>query len=452
MSNAEETACHMALRILEEQHGVVDAFACLGSSSWVTIKNVAFEASLEHLGVVRLSRLGVLSRRGLALVLRSAWHYLQMLRVRRPMWLFVGAGSGLFESSGVVLDSYLPVEAWERAPDANPRLLYTLSATHVDHLARHVDYLREHRAIIFSFLISPLRTLLARLILPAFSLNRRLRAKCEEVSHYLCSHSVRIAPGQIAYLHARFAAGVLLYRLFLAPFKIERAFVVSAYSNAEICAVLRERRIPVEELQHGIIGRIHRGYNYATRNPRLPTPDIVRVYNEFWHTELLDAGYYKASAVVVSPRLKYVLAESEHRAFEFDYVAFTGQGICLAEIEQFVREFATLESELHLVYIPHPNESREYTARLETAASGCARVHILTQRTHSTERLIIDSVAHISIYSSCHFDAIHYKGKTYVLDVLPENALGYYLARRPEQFTAIRSASELLRKIHQHDS
>lgn len=56
----------------------------------------------------------------------------------------------------------------------------------------------------------------------------------------------------------------------------------------------------------------------------------------------------------------------------------------------------------------------------------------------------MNSVAHVSIYSSCHFDSVHYLGKTYVFDALPENIMHYYAKRAPEKFVLIKSYADLI--------
>ena len=115
----------------------------------------------------------------------------------------------------------------------------------------------------------------------------------------------------------------------------------------------------------------------------------------------------------------------------------------------FVADYVALDSPVHLVYAPHPTEGEDYIARVRAAAGEHPRVHVIEKPVATTERLIIDSVAHLSVYSSCHFDAIHYKGKTFVLDVLDDNLMHYYTQRHPEAKKTVTSAAALLKHLRE---
>jgi hypothetical protein len=262
----------------------------------------------------------------------------------------------------------------------------------------------------------------------------------------LANHGMTVPASQIVKVHARFIAGYVAYAMLLALVRITDAYIVSAYSYSDIVAALKRKGCKITEVQHGLIGPMHRGYNYAVKSRRLPVPDRVQVYNDFWRSELIEAGFFEQDAIEVGRRLKYALAEAEVEDARPPYILFSGQGLLNEEVK-FIRDFASTDTEVHLLAIPHPIQSAEDVNILREAAGQDPRIHILAKKTSTTERLIMSSIAHVSIFSSCHFDALHYKGKTFVLDVIDQNIMHHYASLHPQMITLISSAREVLTKI-----
>jgi len=433
------------LRELEQRHDIAAGFATMGSSSWVTIKNAVFEHSLSHLNFKRHNRNQFFSWKLAVIIFVSVWHYLCCIARSRPAPLFIGAGSGLITGDDVTRDSYLPGALSSSQPGI-PRedLIYCLSADDLNRLWRQRNYLTDHQAILYSFVVAPLRAILARLVHPFIVRNNTVAIASRQVSECMREAGVDCPPGLITALHARFFAGHMLYRIAFAPLRISEAYVVSAYSNSESCAALRRKGVHITEVQHGIVGPTHRGYNYATHDPRLPVPDSICVYDDFWRTELLDAGFFPASAIEIGSRLKYQMAKNERVPLAGRYVVFTGQGILQEQVVAFIRGYGESRVSLPLVYIPHPTESEEYLEAIEREVRQQANVLLVRSTRCSTEALIMHSVGHVSIYSSCHFDSIHYLGRTFVFDVLPESVMHYYTRRRTDRFIPITSPAQFL--------
>jgi hypothetical protein len=429
---------------LERASNVVEKLSLFGSSSWVLIKNRIYERSHDYLGISKAVNSSFLSSMTVVLVLMTLWHYIREIFRFIPRDLFVGAGSGVMLFKGELLDSYLPQELSSQVGHPSDGTLYLLSANHVPTLWRQRVYLRNHSAIIYSFMIAPLRAVLGNFIWLFSFFNRKLRSIAEEISERLTEAEVCMPPREIIRLHSRFCAEYVLFRLFLFPLRIRRAYVVSAYSNSALCAVLRRMGVKIVEVQHGLIGPRHRGYNYATQSTLLPVPDTVAVYNTWWRDELVAAGYFGTHRVTISPRLKYQLAEKEVSPFDFPYIVLTGQGILAEQIVVFSVDFMMFGTPLHLVYVPHPNETDEYVSLIAERIGITHCFHVARNLQVTTERLIIDSVAHLSIFSSCHFDSIHYKGKTFVLDLLKDNLMHYYISRSPEMFVPVKSAADFI--------
>jgi len=255
-----------------------------------------------------------------------------------------------------------------------------------------------------------------------------------------------VTTAEIYAIHSRLIFYYYLYKIFLFPLRISKAYVVSAYSNTELVSILKEDEVEINELQHGLIGSTHRAYNYKCPSTLLPTPKNVYVYNDFWKKELLKAGYYQPEQVKVTGRLKYSLIDFDLNMAGKRFIIFTGQGGFYDEIfDLFTKaEKFLLSNGLELLYIPHPNEGVDTLCAFSKRLNDLTTVHILLNKSFTTEQYIYNSLAHISVYSSCHFDAIHYKNKTYVFDVMDNNPMGYYTSNYAENYVRIKNVAEVL--------
>jgi len=373
-----------------------------------------------------------LNLNGLKLILLSIFNYFKYIFKREERVLYVGAGSGLFEYENNILDSYLPEEL------ENEKLIYMLSAEYPDKLMKYKKYLKKHNIIIFSFLIAPLKMIITKLIYPF--INVKIENSFFDI---LSDNGNPITQKEINYIYSKFIVSYYLYKIFLIFFKIQKAYIVSSYSNTELISILKEKGIEVVELQHGVIGSVHRGYNYAIRDVLLPTPDKVFVYDNFWKEELIKAGYYDKNQIKVTGRLKYELIRKDITIYENRYIVFTGQGGFYKEIKELFKNSQSFleKNGIKLIYLPHPNEANKDIDTLVNNLNN--NLIILREKQFTTEQYIYNSLAHISVYSSCHFDAVYYKNKTYVFDIMNDNPMNYYISNFKEEFQVIQNIIEV---------
>lgn len=432
---------------LETDFDAASAFRYRNTSSWVRIKTV-IHGLLSDTGDTPLKAGNTLGLKSMALLLMSVGNYMKGLRQRHGKTaIYIGAGSGLFTYEGEVKDSYFPY-----ADVSADECLYWLSADYPEKLIKNRDYLTRNEVVIFSYIIAPLSAFFARFVRMKPSLFDK--AAADRIIDEVRKSGFDLAEEKIADSHALFIARYWLFRYLLPSRGIKKAYIVSAYSYSEICAVLKERGVEIIELQHGLIGPEHRGYNYAVRDERLPTPDSVNVYNDFWKQELVDAGYYPQDRIRATGRLKYKLIR-QNLHFERRFVVFTGQGILLDEVIRFLedgaRRIAEANIDLDILYLPHPNESESDIGKMRTALQRYASVKIGNPADLTTEECIYHSAAHVSIYSSCHFDSLFFKNRSYVFDAMENNPMRYYMDKYPDKFVRTRALADLMGDIECSD-
>lgn len=240
-----------------------------------------------------------------------------------------------------------------------------------------------------------------------------------------------------------YAVGYYFYYYFFKLTKPIKCYIVSAYSKSDLCAACIKSSIPVFEIQHGIVGAEHRGYNYYAKNFRssvtIPTPQKIIVTNNFWKKELLGAGYFQEKQIIVGENYKLARVNTEFSK-QFQYVVFSGQGIDYDSIERFYikSEDYLSANNYRLLYKPHP---REDIVIIKKRFSKYPLLHIY-EGIETAETLIYKSIAHVSFYSSCHFDAVEMKGKTLILRNKLSLLMNRYVDKYPNQFVVINSLGE----------
>lgn len=423
------------LLILETEFDAISIFKYKQTSSWINIKNYLYSLTLNGVVSNNFSKRDIISKNGLILILMSIKNYLLNIVNKKERVLYIGAGSGLFYYKDEILDSYFPLDCSDKD------IIYMLSADHAKKLMHYYPFINTKKVIIYSYLIGPLKIFLTKI----FKIFVKIKIE-DNFIKFLNNNKMITSKKELHNIHANFLITTILYKIFFFPLNIKKAYIVSAYSNTEICSVLRDRGIEIIELQHGIIGNVHRGYNYVTNNLLLPTPNKVNVYNEFWKNELIYAGYFTEENINITGRLKYQLIDKNISIFDNNFIVFTGQGGFYNDIEKLFIDSANylLLNKIQLIYIPHPNEMiGESLNLLKKVANNFKNIIIIEHKIFTTEQYIYNSIAHVSVYSSCHFDSVHYKNKTYVFDVMDDNPMDYYSNQFKEIFINIKTLEEI---------
>jgi len=428
---------------IEKNFDVVSLFKYKDFSSWVAVKD-ALSTNLRKDGnppEMVFPKKDLFSKEAFYLIFISTVNYVKNVLNRKPRSLFIGAGSGLFENEKQVLDSYFPYKE-----ESTNDVIYFLNADYSKRLFKYKKHICKHNITIFSFIFSPLTFFLARII---FFFQKKKNISFDNIIQFLKREGFNIKIETLIWAHIKYISGYLLYFIVLRPLKINKVYVVSSYSNSDIIAVCKKRGIEIIEMQHGVVGETHRGYNYKLKDKRLPTPDMIYVYNSFWTKELLDAGFYSEKQIKEYGRLKYKLLEEQNFEIEEKYIVFTGQNLHNDEIKEFLKTSNQLliDNSIRMFYIPHPNESQKAIDALQTYFAHCNSVVIIKEKKFSTEKYILDSIAHISLFSSCHFDAIHFKGITYIADIIDNNPMEYYVQEMDSRFIKINTITEIFKNI-----
>lgn len=238
-----------------------------------------------------------------------------------------------------------------------------------------------------------------------------------------------------------------LYGLLLRQVRPKFLLLVTAYSDHALVAAAKELGIKVIEFQHGFINRYHPGYSWSTYalpyKTTMPIPDRLFLYGKYWQQELEINGFWQKELYSTgSLRMeKYRQFKATIQPTDPYNIVLTTQGLDTEKLITFIADFlrlADIGSSFCLNIKLHPTErSKEpYEALLGTDK----RVRILLgNESPSTFELLSKAHLHLSISSTCHYEALGLGVPTILLpfatheDILSICTTGYaFLVETPQ--------------------
>ena len=414
---------------LYEDKGEIDSLSIDGFSGWIKIKNDIFLYATKESIPSSIDKGQFLSLKGLLYYFKACFDLLKILSRVRGRVLLHTALTSISKDKDIYTHNLI-----ENKED----FFYFVNVGSLSNIKKNNEFFNQNITFADNFFLWPIKYVGIKLC--SSFLNRAAKSEIDSLCSFFKMHGIDIPPKKI---YASFVSYALGYKFYKAVFKIlkpSRCYVVSAYSKSEVCAALSYLGVETIEIQHGLIGEQHRGYNYShklwSKNVRIPTPSKIQVSSLFWKDELLRAGYYKNDQVFVGANYKLASVDDGYTV-GFDYILFTGQGVeyeCVRKFVEHSNDYLKANN-LVILYKAHPRE------RLDVAKSilgDCGHLSFY-EGAATTETLLYHAKAHVSLYSSCHFDAVELLGKTFVLVNDMSVVMTGYITRYPAQFIEIES-------------
>lgn len=225
-------------------------------------------------------------------------------------------------------------------------------------------------------------------------------------------------------------------------------------SEYSLVAAAKEQKIQVIELQHGFLDRNQHGAyawtDYASKyKTRMQIPDRLFLYGEYWKQELDANGFWGDTLRTVGSirmdqyrKLKTVASKGNRCT-----LVLTTQGLDVPETISFVKalmEAAANRLDLFLYIKLHPiyeTSKEQYMNAFQTDQ----RVRVLLgSEAPSTFELLSQANLHLSISSTCHYEALGLGVPTVILPfsthevVLRLHQVGHaFLVRTPLELLVI---------------
>lgn len=240
--------------------------------------------------------------------------------------------------------------------------------------------------------------------------------------------------------------------------RIQPSYIINSIpSQASLTAAAREQGITVVEIQHGVLHQSHAMYFWdAYARPykdRIPRPDYFFLYGEYWKHILDPHDFWGESLRVVGHLRLDAYRQGCKRSTNAAtcHLLLTTQGIEIESLITFVARFLELsrQQQLHVqLFIKlHPVYEADKTPYLEAFQSD-EQVNVISgKESPSTFDLLASVDVHLSISSTCHYEALGLGTPTIIL-ALPGHEIVYDLYQQGYAFLA-RSPEDLLALVQQ---
>lgn len=214
-----------------------------------------------------------------------------------------------------------------------------------------------------------------------------------------------------------------LYKLLFWRLKSTYLITVNAV-HYELIAAAKEQQSTVVELQHGGFDKYYPLYSWSTYAMKykslMPIPDRIFLYGDYWKKEIDTWSFWGASLRVVgSPRIdRYRERKNTAKKEEYIILLLTTQGIDQENIITFMSNFlhiakGQLDIQLYIKLHPRFDMNKEL---YQNGFQEYDKVHVLKGNENpSTFDLLTQVHFHLSIYSSCHYEALALSVPTIIL-------------------------------------
>jgi rRNA-processing protein FCF1 len=220
--------------------------------------------------------------------------------------------------------------------------------------------------------------------------------------------------------------------------------IVCSYGKETLIEVAKSLKIPVIELQHGVITDSHLGYSYNHANKTM-FPDYLFIWGDFW----------KDSAKIPLPDHRIISTGypyHDHKKGELSSVNSARQIVFISQdtIGEKLSEFAValdryLNFNYDIIYKLHPNEYADWEARYPELKE--ADLEVIGSDGAGLYKLFAESSIQIGVYSTALFEGIDFGLDTFIYNISGWKQIKQLVDKTPAQ--TISSPEEVVSLIKQ---
>ena len=193
--------------------------------------------------------------------------------------------------------------------------------------------------------------------------------------------------------------------------------LVTGYGKQNLIEAAKRLRIPVVELQHGVIYPMHLAYNYPTSYiPTSVFPDYILVWGDYWKE---SADFPLESDRIVSVGYPYMNLQKEKysKIQRKKQILFISQGGLGSSISNFaVNLFEHLGKDYEIVYKLHPGEWHNWRQKYpELVDSGLT---VLDTASEILYKLFAESMIQIGVSSTAIYEGLAFGLRTFLIDTI----------------------------------
>ncbi|MBU2995974.1 hypothetical protein KO500_05995 [Cellulophaga baltica] len=208
-------------------------------------------------------------------------------------------------------------------------------------------------------------------------------------------------------IYHRYHVGFLFYN-FIFKFKKPKAvFVVCYYSNFGLLKACKKNKIPVIELQHGLVTKEHRAYNFSSYYGDEYIPDYFLSYGPYF-TNIIKSTNFVSEENILDYGYSFIFEVNKNleKSIEFTEISKKFEKvICITgqlentdtELLSLINSVAEKFSKICFIYKPRNTNNN---------VNFLKRNNILKWEKINTYELIKFSDYHMTVYSTCALESL----------------------------------------------
>jgi hypothetical protein len=208
------------------------------------------------------------------------------------------------------------------------------------------------------------------------------------------------------------------YRKLLKKINPNILFIVVGYGKEALIRAAKDLKIPVVELQHGVITKYHIGYDVGD-GEKQNFADYLFTFGPAW-SEMANYPISKHRIIPIGYQYLNNAAEKLDNVEKLDQILFISQGIIGDRLSKFAVDVANIAPEaIKIIFKLHPGEylrwEKEYSELSQAQKNGS--IQVIAGDLPSLYELMAESKWQVGVNSTALFEGMMFKCKTYVVDL-----------------------------------
>jgi hypothetical protein len=208
---------------------------------------------------------------------------------------------------------------------------------------------------------------------------------------------------------------VPLYQLLLKRIKPRIVILAVSYGKEDFIEACKSLKIPVAELQHGLINQFHVAYSFkGDIRRKLTFPDYLLSFGEFWK-EGVEYPIDDSKIIIVG----YPLIDEQRERYKAlkkkKQIVFISQTTAGERISKFALELSKIENlPYNIVYKLQPQECDLWKTLYPWLID--ANLEVIDKKTDILHKILAESEIQIGVSSTALYEGLAFGLRTYLID------------------------------------
>lgn len=235
------------------------------------------------------------------------------------------------------------------------------------------------------------------------------------------------------------------YQKLISKIKPKAAIIVCSYGKEDFIEICKLNKIPVIELQHGVMTRYHVGYSYEKNSAKKSSfPDYLFTFGKYWE-EAVSYPISKEKIVNVG------FPELEIRKQQYQFVKkkkqilFISQKTIGLKLSKFAVELSQVRNfDYRIIYKLHPFEvfswKEDYPWLMQS------NIEVVDHQGVNLYQLFAESEVLVGVYSTAIYEGLSFHMRTFLVDLTGIDYLEHLIqagivtkVSKPEELVSVLS-------------